>query len=469
MKYCLVLLLFVSTLTQAQTYTVDNTPNPKVENNTYISDPTHILSEPTVASINGLLDSLERKSTAQIAVVVLPSIGSADVMEFSQALFEKWGIGQRDKDNGLLILFVLDQRTIRFHTGFGLEGILPDVTCKRIQREFMVPYFKKEDYNTGILEGVTVVSKILTDPQSIDEIYDSSIGSKKLLSVTILGVSVLFGMILIISFFESWNKDKFSPSKETPRLTIHIGWWLSLYVLLPAIFFFYHNTLFISPIDFLARFYLLLLLFFMERFVRVLVVAKPFLKAGKYHEVYNYLQRQKVYWKGFSFLFPVPLLAFYFFLMGKATSYRNKPRHCKNCGNLSEKLGEREDDIALNTGQQTEEKIKSVDYDVWQCKSCDSVEVLNYPNAHTKYVACTKCAFAASSLFEKRTVTPPTYDSAGAGEEEYVCTHCGYHHIVPFVIAKLKDSSSSSEGSSGSSSGSFGGGSSGGGGASSSW
>jgi uncharacterized protein len=469
MKHYFVLLLFISTLTWAQTYTVDTTPNPKAENNTFVSDPTYILSESTVASLNFLLDSLERKSTAQVAVVMLPSIGNEDIIGFSQSLFKKWGIGQRDKDNGLLILFVLDQRTIRFHTGFGLEGILPDVTCKRIQREFMVPYFKKEDYNTGIIEGVTAISKILTNPQSIDEIYDTSIGSKKLLSVTILGVGVLFGMILIVAFFESWNKDKFTLSKETPRLTIPIGWWLSLYLVIPAIFFLYHNALFISTVDFVIRFYLLLIFYFIERFVRVLWLAHLSINSGKHHELYNYLQRQKGYWKVFSFLFPVPVLAFYFFLMAKAKSYRNKPRHCKNCGTLSEKLNEEQDDIALNTGQQAEEKLKSVDYDVWQCKNCGSVEILSYSNSYTKYVTCTKCTFIASSLFEKRTLTPATYDSTGAGEEEFVCTHCGHHHIIPFVISRLKDSSSSSSGSSGSSSSSFGGGDSGGGGASSSW
>jgi len=468
MRYWVALLLLTSNLAQAQQYTLDTTPNPKVENNTYVSDPTHILEQGTVTTINLLLDSIERNTTAQVAVVMLPSIGDADVVEFSQSLFEKWGIGQRNKDNGLLILFVQDQRTIRFHTGYGLEGVLPDITCKRIQQEFMVPYFKKEDINKGMLEGVKVVGKILTDPESTNEIYDSSPRSKKFLFLTIVVVSFLYGLVLIAVFANSWKDKKFKQTPEAPNVTISVGWWLSLYLVIPAAFFFYHNTLFISSLNFLFRFYLLLVLFFVERFVRILLLAQPFANSEKHHELYNYFQRQKGYWKGLSFLFPIPLIAFYFFLLARAKTYRNKPRTCKNCGNLSEKLSEQEDDIALNTGQQTEEKVKSVDYDVWKCKSCGSLEILCYINADTKYTACQKCAFVTSSLSERRTLTPATYSNEGAGEEEYICTYCGHHHIVPFVIAKLVESSSSSGGSSDSSS-SFGGGDSGGGGASSSW
>jgi uncharacterized protein len=156
--------------------------------------------------------------------------------------------------------------------------------------------------------------------------------------------------------------------------------------------------------------------------------------------------------------------------MSNAKAYRFKPRHCKLCDGLSKRLSEEEDDTLLNAGQQTEEKIKSIDYDVWQCTNCGASEVLNYINASTEYKACEQCTFVTAALVEKRTITPATYDNDGTGEEEYSCTHCGHRQIIPFVISQLRTSSSDSDGSSGgSSSSSFGGGSSGGGGASSSW
>ncbi len=235
---CTVLLVLLPLFSVAQIYTIETIPNPKEENNTYVSDPAYSLSRTTVDYLNDLLDSLERETTAQVAVVVLPSIGTADITTFAQALFEKWGIGQRDKDNGLLILLVIDQRTIRFHTGYGLEGILPDVTCKRIQEEFMVPYFRNENYDIGLIEGVKVVSQILKDPEIIHEIYNTSVEHRKIIHVIVVITACLFGFFLIPVFFESWNSDKFTASVAAPRLTISIWWWLTLYILLPAAFFF---------------------------------------------------------------------------------------------------------------------------------------------------------------------------------------------------------------------------------------
>ncbi|MCZ8214910.1 MAG: TPM domain-containing protein [Cyclobacteriaceae bacterium] len=466
----MILLVLLPILSRAQIYTIETTPNPKEQNNTYVSDPTYFLSRTTVDYLNDLLDSLESKTTAQVAVVVLPSIGTADITTFAQALFEKWGIGQRDNDNGLLILLVIDQRTIRFHTGYGVEGILPDVTCKRIQEEFMVPYFKKENYDEGLIEGVKVVSQLLADPEVIHEIYNTSVGNRKIIHVMVVIAACLFGFSLIIVFSESWVRDKFTPSLAAPRLTISIWWWLTLYILLPAAFFFYHDSAPISYLELIVRFYLLLLILFIERFIRIWRLAKPFIDQDRSQELYNYIQRQKNYWRGFSFFFPIPLLVFYFVLMHKAKAYRFKPRHCKRCGSLSKRLSEEEDDKLLNVGQQTEEKIKSIDYDVWLCMQCGATEILSYINANTEYKACESCTFVTTALVEKRTITPATYDNDGAGEEEYKCTHCGHRQIVPFVISQLRTSSSGSDGSSGGSSGgSFGGGSSGGGGASSSW
>jgi uncharacterized protein len=145
---------------QAQTYTVETVPNTRLINNSYVSNPDKLLGDAAVAEINGLLDSLERNTSAQVEVVMLNSIGDADEFEFAQALFVKWGIGRKGEDNGLLILYVQDKRTIRFHTGFGVEGVLTDVVCRRIQAE-MVPEFKRGNIDKGIVEGVREVVRLL--------------------------------------------------------------------------------------------------------------------------------------------------------------------------------------------------------------------------------------------------------------------------------------------------------------------
>src|SRR5687767_6031003 len=124
-------------------YTVESIPNQKLIDNSYVSNPDHILDENTVASIDLILKSLEEKATVQVAVVAVNSIGETDIFDFAQDLFTTWGIGNKSNDNGLLLLLVKDQRTIRFHTGDGIEGTLPDAICKRIQRDYMVPRFKE--------------------------------------------------------------------------------------------------------------------------------------------------------------------------------------------------------------------------------------------------------------------------------------------------------------------------------------
>ena len=73
-------------------------------------------------------------------MVAVGSIGEQDLESFSNELFARWGIGQKENNNGVLVLFVLDQRKIRFEVGYGMEGILPDAVCKRIQSQYVTRF-----------------------------------------------------------------------------------------------------------------------------------------------------------------------------------------------------------------------------------------------------------------------------------------------------------------------------------------
>jgi uncharacterized protein len=135
------------------------------------------------------------------------------------------------------------------------------------------------------------------------------------------------------------------------------------------------------------------------------------------------------------------------------------------------KLDEKADDAFLSKAQLTEENIRSVDYDVWQCRSCQGTAIWNYPRRFSKYKECSYCKAKTSYFISRRTITSASYSASGTGEEIYGCKNCGKEKRSRYTIARLEhSSSSSSSGSSSSSSGgSWGGGSSGGGGASSSW
>ena len=145
-----------------QTYSIESVPNVYAQDRRlHVSDPNGLLMLGTQAEINRILTTLEDSTGIQSMVVMLTSIGNEDIFDFSHNLFRHWGIGSTERNEGLLIVYVADQRKIRFTTGYGLEGILPDAICKRIQTQYMLPHFRNGDTNQGMLEGVRAVVSVL--------------------------------------------------------------------------------------------------------------------------------------------------------------------------------------------------------------------------------------------------------------------------------------------------------------------
>ena len=159
-------LLLCSTLSmraQAE-YSLETVPNVRLQDRyNHVTNPDAILSTAYVDSINQVLNALEDSIGAQVAVVALNKVKGYEVKEFATRLFELWKIGEKGKDNGLLILLVTDpsQREITFETGYGLEGMLPDATCYQIQQKQMLPFMKEENYDVGMLKGVQATTKYL--------------------------------------------------------------------------------------------------------------------------------------------------------------------------------------------------------------------------------------------------------------------------------------------------------------------
>jgi uncharacterized protein len=141
-------------------------PNPKDEGGGYVSDRDQILSQLVKEEITAQVSSLDQEGKAQVAVVLVNSIGEQVPKDFAVALFNYWHIGLRDQDNGLLILLVKDQHRVEFETGYGLEDQLPDITCFQIQQEYMVPYFKEGDFDKGMLRGVNALANQLHERDS---------------------------------------------------------------------------------------------------------------------------------------------------------------------------------------------------------------------------------------------------------------------------------------------------------------
>lgn len=176
---------------------VDDVPNVRLTDvRRYVSDPTSILSPAATDTINAILGRLEKSTGIETAVVMLPSIGENDIFDFSTSLFRKWGIGKKKSDNGLLILFVMDQHKVRFSTGYGIEGTMTDAMSKRIQMQYMVPAFKRSDWNKGMVDGVRATAKVLDgsmEPEAADSDTDDILFS----------IGIIVGIVLLVMFVSS--------------------------------------------------------------------------------------------------------------------------------------------------------------------------------------------------------------------------------------------------------------------------
>ncbi|MFZ6014095.1 MAG: TPM domain-containing protein [Bacteroidota bacterium] len=470
-------LVFVAAHLNAQS-TVDSIPNQKLISGSYVSNPDRILSDATVANIDTLLRNLEKKTTVQVAVVAVSSIGERDIFEFAQELFTAWGIGSKGNDNGLLLLLVDDIHTIRFHTGYGVEGALPDATCKRIQRDYMVPEFKKGDYNAGMVAGLQEVEKILTDPAYAEELKkpDEEV-SDWVAFVTLL--IVFIAPVLLVVYLTKAVKGRFTDSKKpsaTPYAEMRMKrWpWLLMFVGVPVMI----TTMFgLSGVENpVGMCFITLYLYFMatlfRRLWRMKKVINRFMAVQDYYEIVEFIRKQQWYWFFMAIFFPLPFAFYFFYHLARKRIYRNHPRKCKQCLGDMHKLNEKNEDEYLSQSMQMEEVLRSVDYDVWKCGACQSIEVWHYLNRLSKYEPCPKCKTIAYCFISSRTLVAATYSSSGTGEQVHGCKFCGHTKKSTYSIAQLTrstSSGSSSIGGSSSSGGSWGGGRSGGGGASSSW
>ena len=123
-----------------------------------VVDDAEILTSAARNRLTTLLREHEQRTTNQIAVLTVPTIQGESIEEYSLAVFEKWKLGQRGKDNGVLVVVVPQDRRMRIEVGYGLEGTLTDLAAARIVRNIMTPRFKENDFDRGVEDGVTELS-----------------------------------------------------------------------------------------------------------------------------------------------------------------------------------------------------------------------------------------------------------------------------------------------------------------------
>ncbi len=145
-----------------------STPEPPAVPRDYVVDLAGVMNDNAKAQLNALLFELEQKTTAQVLVLTVQSLDGEDLESFSLDLaHNKWKLGQKGKDNGALLVVAVKDHKYRFEIGYGLEGVLPDSLVGTIGREYLVPYFRKGDYSSGIYTAVLAVIQTISSSEGV--------------------------------------------------------------------------------------------------------------------------------------------------------------------------------------------------------------------------------------------------------------------------------------------------------------
>ncbi len=402
-------------------YTPSMMPNVQVaDRREFVSDPAGLLSPEVRNAVNQRLYRLRQETTVEAVVAIPPSIGDVDINEWGVELFTLWGIGKKDKDNGVLLTIAPEQHRAFINTGYGVEGALPDIACSNIIGETVVPNMKRGDINAAVDQCTALMFDALTDPAVADELKssrpDNYAGNIQTLSadviwnfVQIIAVCVfLFSLALFC--YDLWVGRRLNPYQKTLMWHRHLTTFL--------------------------------------------VCGVCSLGAGL------------LFW----------LLALFIY-----RTIRTKKRKCPTCGTKMHRLNEEEDNAFLTDSQDFEEKLKTVDYDVWKCDRCGTIERLPFKERQMKYTECPRCHTVAMCLECDRTIVLATEYKAGRGEKIYECKFCHNRKSDPYVIPKKESAalaaaaaaaaiaSSGRRGGGGGFGGGFGGGATGGGGGGGSW
>lgn len=381
----------------------------------FVSNPDNVLSAEAVARLDKTLAGIWRSTSAEPVVVVIDEMDpSMNIDDFATELFNLWGIGKKDNSNGLLFLVSKGDRRAAIRTGQGTEAVVPDVVAGRILRNITFPRFREGDYDGGVIATVDTLGRVMTDPRYAEELKSARRN----------------------------NARNFDDDIDFAEV---FGGWLTASVVLGLLF---------------------------------LIVAVVYVrKSRKFDEVtrYHKLNRMSLACIVAAFVtlgFSIPA---WLIVRHARNRIRRGPRYCPNCHTRMNKLDEESDNAYLTPAQDAEERLNSVDYDVWLCPNCKETDILPFVNDKASYTVCGRCGARACQLVSTRELVPATTERTGRGVKRYVCRNCGNITDIPYTIPVLAAPviiggvNMGGGGGGGFGGGSFGGGFSAGGGASGGW
>ena len=328
----------------AHAVTVEEIPSPRPIG--WTVDQTGTLPPETVAKLNRLGDEVKAKTGAELAIVVVGTTGGVEPRDFATRLFNHWGIGERDKNNGLLVFAALDDRAAEIVLGDGVDDDTQVRASEEIMQGVMVPRFRQGDPAGALFQGATACAA-------------------RILDVSPAAAADPRGPKPSPGSAEAPAPSRPAQAGSSPRA-------------LPA----------------------------------------PSRRSPKPLT-------------GF-----VLLLAFSSAVAG-AIWLAVRPQRCPRCRTKMVLLSEVEDDAHLQPAERMEEKIGSVNHNVWLCPGCGEVKKARRGNFLSSYTSCPSCS-AQTVKSTSRKIQAATYDSGGLVQVDGSCAYCSHTTSYTYTTPRLE-------------------------------
>jgi uncharacterized protein len=194
-----------------------------------VVDNAEILAPATRDKLTAALKAHEDASTDQIAVLTVPTIGGEAIEQYATRVFDAWKLGQKGKDNGVLVIVVPNDRKMRIEVGYGLEDTLTDVASSRIIRDRMTPRFKEGDYDRGVSDGVdAIIAQLEGRAESAPATAPATGSSKARQLVQVEGPELAWPMRILLGAFIFGIIGIFT---VVGVMTPGVGWFLYVFLI----------------------------------------------------------------------------------------------------------------------------------------------------------------------------------------------------------------------------------------------
>jgi uncharacterized protein len=157
----------------------------------WVHDEAKVLSAQAKSRLESIIQAVRDSTSNQIAILIIPSLQGGSLEEYSLRVAETWQPGEKEKDNGVLLLIVIDDRLMRIETGYGLEGSLTDAISSRIIRNEIAPRFRNGDYDGGVEAGIMAIIQAIKGEYSNEEPVTRKRNSKTSPLATIIIIIII--------------------------------------------------------------------------------------------------------------------------------------------------------------------------------------------------------------------------------------------------------------------------------------